>query len=199
MAHRVTCQGSDKINACITFSVREALPGSLTQICSKSTMPWVPCFMQKQCCMSSSREIKKYRKQGIGLPDARNAEHSLTHSMTYWTSRGCFQLKCHHSFENKKQNTFLGGSDYADSKKLTTMRATAPGLSSLIAWALSPKLKNSFPYKQSPRTDLFFCSINNSPQSTVAEHLVCFNMQVNQVQPVMQLPSSLGRRWWNCA
>lgn len=76
--------------------------------------------------------------------------------------------------------------------KNTTAQHTAPGLSSLIAWALGPKLKISFPNKQSTRTDLFFCSINNNPQSTEAEYLVCFNMQVNQVKPVMQLPSSLG-------
>lgn len=79
--------------------------------------------------------------------------------------------------------------------KNTTAQHTAPGLSSLIAWALGPKLKISFPNKQSTRTDLLFCSINNNPQSTEAEYLVCFNMQVNKVKPVMQLPSSLGRRW----
>lgn len=78
---------------------------------------------------------------------------------------------------------------------MLTVQHTALGLSSLIAWALGPKLKISFPNKQSTRTDLFFCSINNNPQSTEAEYLVCFNMQVNQVKPVMQLPSSLGRRW----
>lgn len=81
-------------------------------------------------------------------------------------------MKHHHSFENKKQNTLLGGSDYADSKKLTTVQPTAPGPSSLIVWVLGPKLKNSFPNKQSTRPDLFFCSINNNPQSTEAEYLV---------------------------
>lgn len=109
--------------------------------------------LQKQCCMSSSEKLKSIGSKELGC---QMQGMLTTHSMTYWTSTGCLQLKCHHSFENKKQNTFLGGSDYADSKKLTTMQATAPGLRSLIDWALGLKLKNFFPNKQSPRTDLFF-------------------------------------------
>lgn len=49
------------------------------------------------------------------------------------------------------------------------MQPTAPVLSSIIACALGPKLKISF------LPNLFFCSINNNPQSTEAEYLVCFN------------------------
>lgn len=68
-------------------------------------------------------------------------------------------------------------------QKLTTVQETAPGLTTVtfIAWTLGPRLKNSFPNKQSTRTNLkFFCSVNNNPQSSEAEHLACFNMQVNQ-------------------
>lgn len=67
-------------------------------------------------------------------------------------------------------------------QKLTTAQDTAPGLTTttLIALTLGPKLKNSFPNKQSTRTNFFFCSINNNPQSAQAEYLVFFDMQVNQ-------------------
>lgn len=121
-----------------------------------------------------------------------------TRSVTSWTTTGCLQVKHHHLFENKKWNTFLGGSEYADSKKLTTVQPTAPGPSSLIARVLRPKLKNSFPNKQSTRTDFFAPSTIILSQQKLSILCVLY-MQVNQVKPVMQLPSSLGRRWWNCA
>lgn len=43
-------------------------------------------------------------------------------------------------------------------QKLTTAQDTAPGLTTttLIALTLGPKLKNSFPNKQSTRTNFFF-------------------------------------------
>lgn len=40
-----------------------------------------------------------------------------TRSRICWTSTQCLQLKLHHSFGKKKQNTHLDGSDYADSTK----------------------------------------------------------------------------------
>lgn len=104
-----------------------------------------PCFMQKTG-VSSAACLLPEKLKSIGSKELGCQMHGMlsTHSVTYWTSTGCLQLKCHHSFENKKQNTLLRGSDYADSKKLTTMQPTAPELSSIIACALGPKLKISF-------------------------------------------------------
>lgn len=67
-------------------------------------------------------------------------------------------------------------------QELPTVQNTAPGLTTitLIAWTLGPKLKSSFPNKQSTRTNLFFCSVNNNAQPTEAKYLVCFKMRVNQ-------------------
>lgn len=165
--------GKRQTNACITFSVRAALPSSLIQNAVKAPYYESPCFMQKTG-VSSAACLLPEKLKSIGSKELGYQMPGMlsTHSVTSWTSTGCLQLKHHHSFENKKQNTLLGDSDYADSKKFTRVQPTAPGLSSLIAWALGPKLKNSFPNKQSTRTDLFFCSTNNNPLSTKAEYLV---------------------------
>lgn len=116
--HRVTRQGSDKTNAVSHSVSKQAYQSACPKNAVRASCHQPPSFTQKTGVRGAARLLPEKLKT-IGSKELGSQLQGTpsTRSRTCWTGTRCLQLKLRHSFEKKKQNTHLDGSDYADSTK----------------------------------------------------------------------------------